>query len=87
MAETITASDGTVYDKASLKEDADGLWAQMGGALALIKPSVAFEARRKADSAAQATAQASQEKAAAREALVQAEIRALAEERLKAKGI
>lgn len=87
MAEAITASDGTVYDKASLKEDADGLWTQMGGALALIKPSAAFEARRKADSDAQAVAQAAQATAQAREVKVQAELRLMAEASLKAKGL
>ena len=64
MAETITASDGTVYDKASLKEDADGFWASMGGALALVKPSVAFETRRTSDAAASAASQVAQEAAA-----------------------
>ena len=83
MAETITASDGTVYDRASLIEDEDGLWTRMGGALALVVPSAAFEAKRKPDPVAEAAAQ----KAQAHEAAVQAELRAMAEERLKAKGL
>ena len=83
MAETITASDGTVYDKASLVEDADGLWAQMGGALALVIPSASFEAKRKPDP----VKVKAEEAARAREAAVQAEMRAMAEERLAAKGL
>ena len=82
MAETITASDGTVYERSTLKEDEDGLWAQMGGALALVIPSAAFEEKRKPDPEAEAAAQ----KAQAHEAAVQAELRAMAEERLAAKG-
>lgn len=61
---TITAADGTVYDTAALKQDADGYWAQMGGALALVKPSAAFETRRAQEAAAAAAAQGAQTAAA-----------------------
>ena len=87
MTEIILSADGVEFDRDSLIEDEDGLWAPMGGALALIKPSAAYDARREADAAAEAVDRAARLVVADREAAVQAEMRAMAEERLAKKGI
>ncbi len=87
MTEIIKSADGVDFDRASLIEDDDGFWAQMGGALALIKTSAAYEARREAEAEAEAVARAARQVIADHEALVQAEIRAMAEERLAKKDI
>lgn len=85
MAEIIKSADGVEFDRDSLIEDEDGLWAPMGGARALIKPSAAYDARREADAAVEAVARAARQADADHEAAVQAEIRAMAEERLAAR--
>ena len=81
----VLSADGAAYDRASLVEDADGLWTRMGGAMALVIPSPAFEARRKADNDKAVADKVLRDAAAAKEAAIQAELRAMAEERIAAR--
>ena len=83
----ITTVDGRELDADSLIEDEDGHWERMGGALCLVAPSAAYEARREAQAQVDADERAARDAAAVYEAVVQGEMRKQAEATLAARGI
>lgn len=73
--EIVIGVDGTQYKRSECAEDADGLWVRAGGALALVKPSAAFEARRAQEQRArEAEAATALAKAAAADAAWRAKV-------------
>ena len=83
----ITTVDGRELDSETLIEDEDGHWEAMGGALCLVAPSAAYEARREAQAKVDADERAIRDAAATYEAAVQGEMRKQAEATLALRGI